>query len=181
LPAVRDFAVVTFTSLASRYGSAVRICTVGVRGWRNPCTHGAVCSALWCTLVRRQPSADYPDFFYMRDDALTVPWGRLCHLGNACRKTTLSVCLRLRQTVRASLEEATISTTTRSRTGLVYLRDPLCRPYADPCADPLCADFLYGFKAARRAARAAASARSPSLTLALPLRRRQRRSAGAKA
>jgi len=33
----------------------------------------------------------------------------------------------------------------------------------------------------RRAARAAATARSPSLLLALPLRRRQRRSAGAKA
>jgi hypothetical protein len=36
------------------------------------------------------------------------------------------------------------------------------------------------FKAARRAARAAATARSPSLPLALPLQRRQRRSAGAK-
>ena len=35
-------------------------------------------------------------------------------------------------------------------------------------------------KAARRAARAAATARTPSLPLALPLRRRQRRSAGAK-
>jgi hypothetical protein len=44
----------------------------------------------------------------------------------------------------------------------------------------VCENFLYGFKAARRAARAAASARSPSLPLALPLRRRQRRSAGAK-
>ncbi len=43
-----------------------------------------------------------------------------------------------------------------------------------------CENFLYGFKAARRAARAAATARSPSLPLALPLRRRQRRSAGAK-
>ena len=44
----------------------------------------------------------------------------------------------------------------------------------------LCADLLYTFKAARRAARAAATARSPQLPLALPLRRRQRRSAGAK-
>jgi hypothetical protein len=43
-----------------------------------------------------------------------------------------------------------------------------------------CADFLYGFKAARQAARAAAAARSPSLPLTLPLRRRKRRSAGAK-
>ena len=43
-----------------------------------------------------------------------------------------------------------------------------------------CENFLYGFKAARRAARAAATARSPTLPLALPLRRRQRRSAGAK-
>ena len=43
-----------------------------------------------------------------------------------------------------------------------------------------CENFLYGFKAARRAARAANSARTPSLPLALPLRRRQRRSAGAK-
>jgi len=41
--------------------------------------------------------------------------------------------------------------------------------------------FLYGFKAARRAARAADTARTPPLPLALPLRRRQRRSAGAKA
>ena len=40
---------------------------------------------------------------------------------------------------------------------------------------------LAPIKAARRAARAAATARSPSLPLALPLRRRQRRSAGAKA
>jgi hypothetical protein len=39
---------------------------------------------------------------------------------------------------------------------------------------------LAPFKAARRAARAAATARSPSLPLTLPLRRRQRRSAGAK-
>jgi hypothetical protein len=39
--------------------------------------------------------------------------------------------------------------------------------------------FLYGFKAARRAARAAATERTPPLPLALPLRRRQRRSAGA--
>jgi hypothetical protein len=44
-----------------------------------------------------------------------------------------------------------------------------------------CEKFLYGFKAARRAARAAATARTPALPLALPLRRRQRRSAGAKA
>jgi hypothetical protein len=44
-----------------------------------------------------------------------------------------------------------------------------------------CENFLYGFKAARRAARAAATARTPPLPLALPLRRRQRRSAGAKA
>ena len=43
-----------------------------------------------------------------------------------------------------------------------------------------CENFLYVFKAARRAARAAASARTPSLALALPLRRRQRRAAGAK-
>ena len=43
-----------------------------------------------------------------------------------------------------------------------------------------CENFLYGFKAVRRAARAADSARSPSLPLALSLRRRQRRSAGAK-
>ena len=43
-----------------------------------------------------------------------------------------------------------------------------------------CEDFLYGFKAARRAARAAATARTPPLPLTLPLRRRQRRSAGAK-
>ena len=43
-----------------------------------------------------------------------------------------------------------------------------------------CENFLYGFKAARRAARAADTARSPSLPLALPLRRRQRRSTGAK-
>ena len=47
-------------------------------------------------------------------------------------------------------------------------------------AHRICANFLYGFKAARRAARAAGSARSPLLPLALPLRRRQRRSAGAK-
>jgi len=39
-----------------------------------------------------------------------------------------------------------------------------------------CENFLYGFKAARRAARAADTARTPTL----PLRRRQRRSAGAK-
>ena len=44
----------------------------------------------------------------------------------------------------------------------------------------LCADLLYTFKAARRAARAANTARTPQLPLALPLRRRQRRSAGAK-
>jgi hypothetical protein len=44
----------------------------------------------------------------------------------------------------------------------------------------LCEDFLYGFKAARRAARAADTARTPTLPLTLPLRRRQRRSAGAK-
>ena len=44
----------------------------------------------------------------------------------------------------------------------------------------LCADLLYTFKAARRAARAADTARTPPLPLALPLRRRQRRSAGAK-
>jgi hypothetical protein len=37
-------------------------------------------------------------------------------------------------------------------------------------------DFLYSFKAARRAARAADLARSPPLPLALPLRRRKRRS-----
>jgi hypothetical protein len=43
-----------------------------------------------------------------------------------------------------------------------------------------CENFLYRFKAARRAARAADRARSPSLPLALSLRRRQRRSAGAK-
>ena len=43
------------------------------------------------------------------------------------------------------------------------------------CRHLPCENFLYGFKAARRAARAAASAHSPSL----PLRRRQRRSAGA--
>ena len=48
-------------------------------------------------------------------------------------------------------------------------------------AAPLCENFLYGFKAARRAARAANTARTPPLPLALPLRRRQRRSAGAKA
>ena len=47
-------------------------------------------------------------------------------------------------------------------------------------ADTPCKNFLYGFKAARRAARAADSARSPSLPLTLPLRRRRRRSAGAK-
>ena len=46
---------------------------------------------------------------------------------------------------------------------------------------PVCENFLYGFKAARRAARAAATARTPPLPLTLPLRRRQRRSAGAKA
>ena len=40
--------------------------------------------------------------------------------------------------------------------------------------------LLYGFKAARRAARAAATARTPTLPLALPLRRRQRRATGAK-
>jgi hypothetical protein len=40
--------------------------------------------------------------------------------------------------------------------------------------------FLYGFKAARRAARATNTARSPLLPLALPQRRRRRRSAGAK-
>jgi len=39
-----------------------------------------------------------------------------------------------------------------------------------------CENFLYGFKAASRAARAANTARTPTL----PLRRRQRRSAGAK-
>ena len=44
----------------------------------------------------------------------------------------------------------------------------------------LCADLLYTFKAARRAARAANTARTPQLPLALPQRRRQRRSAGAK-
>ena len=44
----------------------------------------------------------------------------------------------------------------------------------------LCADLLYTFKAAHRAARAANTARTPPLPLALPLRRRQRRSAGAK-
>jgi hypothetical protein len=43
-----------------------------------------------------------------------------------------------------------------------------------------CENFLYGFKAARRAARAAASASWPTLTLTLPLRPDQRRSAGAK-
>ena len=43
-----------------------------------------------------------------------------------------------------------------------------------------CENFLYIFKAARRAARAAATARTPPLPLTLPLRRRQRRSAGAK-
>jgi hypothetical protein len=43
-----------------------------------------------------------------------------------------------------------------------------------------CENFLYVFKAARRAARAANTARTPPLPLALPLRRRQRRSAGAK-
>ena len=36
---------------------------------------------------------------------------------------------------------------------------------------PACENFLYGFKAAPRAARAAATARTPSLPLALPLRR----------
>jgi hypothetical protein len=47
--------------------------------------------------------------------------------------------------------------------------------------EQLCREkFLYGFKAARRAARTADSARTPALPLALPLRRRQRRSAGAK-
>ena len=51
---------------------------------------------------------------------------------------------------------------------------------AHKCRDKPCENFLYGFKAARRAARAADSARSPSLPLALPLRRRQRRSAGTK-
>ena len=40
--------------------------------------------------------------------------------------------------------------------------------------------FCTVFKAARRAARAAATARTPPLPLALPLRLRQRRSAGAK-
>ena len=53
-------------------------------------------------------------------------------------------------------------------------------PGAPGAARSACENFLYGFKAARRAARAAATARSPSLPLALPLRRRQRRSAGAK-
>jgi hypothetical protein len=41
-----------------------------------------------------------------------------------------------------------------------------------PVTTRLCADLLYVFKAARRAARAADSAHSPSLWLALPLRRR---------
>ena len=41
-------------------------------------------------------------------------------------------------------------------------------------------NFCTVFKAAPRAARAAATARTPPLPLALPLRRRQRRSAGAK-
>jgi len=58
-----------------------------------------------------------------------------------------------------------MSTISRSRAA--YLASP-------------CENFLYGFKAARRAARAAATAHTPSLPLALPLRRCQRRSAGAK-
>ena len=43
-----------------------------------------------------------------------------------------------------------------------------------------CENFLYVFKAARWAARAADSASWPTLTLSLPLRPDQRRSAGAK-
>jgi len=54
----------------------------------------------------------------MRDGALTVPWACLCRLGNACLQTTLSVCLRLRQTASARLDEAAMSTINRSRTGL---------------------------------------------------------------
>jgi hypothetical protein len=54
-------------------------------------------------------------------------------------------------------------------------------PLGPRLARSRCCDiFLYGFKAARRAARAAATARTPTLPLALPLRRRPRRSAGAK-
>jgi len=62
------------------------------------------------------------------------------------------------------------STISRSRTC------PVCPCLACPC--PLCENFLYGFQGGPPAARAADSARSPSLPLALPLRRR--RSAGAK-
>jgi len=67
--------------------------------------------------------------------------------------------------------------------GVKHQMKPMCQRSAgvgQPVPRPPCENFLYGFKAARRAARAAVSARSPSLPLALPLRRRQRRSAGAK-
>ena len=59
--------------------------------------------------------------------------------------------------------------------------EPMCQASsgtAHHVAQPACENFLYGFKAARRAARAANTARSPLLPLALPQRRRQRRSAG---
>jgi hypothetical protein len=87
------------------------------------------------------------------------------------------VCMSAHQPVRGlsgvvSLPPAWVCLTAGQHSGTAY-RIPAYRI-------PLCENFLYGFKAAQRAARAAASARSPSLPLALPLRRRRRRSAGAK-
>src|SRR2546423_690067 len=67
--------------------------------------------------------------------------------------------------------------------GVKHQVKPLCQPsvgVGHPSPTPACENFLYGFKAARRAARPAATARTPPLPLTLPLRRRQRRSAGAK-
>ena len=91
-----------------------------------------------------------------------------------------------RPMVASQLPAATVPAARRPEAGLAtssasaWPSSPSCCPAWAAGLLGLCENFLYGFKAARRAARAANSARSPSLPLALPLRRRQRRSAGAK-
>ena len=88
---------------------------------------------------------------------------------------------------------STVSPNKQRSSGALRRRDGSVLPSSVPCPRvvsrvpvvPECPrvgvrSFCTVFKAARRAARAAATARSPSLPLALPLRRRQRRSAGAK-
>jgi hypothetical protein len=102
----------------------------------------------------------------MTDGALTLPWACLCRLGNACLKTTLSVCLRLRQTASAGLEEACQWPPCHRSVGIGQA-SPAC-PDA-PCGfaprgyrmkNRPCADFLFGFRAADQAARAADTART---------------------